>query len=115
VYIGRYDWSFHAFRKDVDSKFQEWAEPVIGPIPESRDPNDDATCNVEKSGYFIAVDESQFGLDFVEAYKRDCDRGYRSWADRGGMEPNLERVFRKDGANFGTFLSMAHSGKDYGE
>lgn len=114
MYIGRYDWSFQAFRENVD-KFQEWAELVIGPIPEPRDQYDDATCNVEKNGYFIAIDETQFGLDLVEAYKRDCDRGYRSLADERHMEPNLERVFRKNGANFGTFLSMAHSAEDYGE
>jgi hypothetical protein len=31
------------------------------------------TAGVRKSGYFIAMDTENFDLDFVKAYKRDCE------------------------------------------
>ena len=96
--------------------FQQWAEPVIGPIPDTRDPNDLTKCNVHKGVYSIAIDEAEFGLDFAAAHKRDCDGGW----SQNPREANraltpINKVFRKNGRNFGTFLSMMDSGEDYGE
>ncbi|KAK0634003.1 hypothetical protein B0T14DRAFT_534019 [Immersiella caudata] len=114
VYIGRYDWSHHT-RSTLDAEFQEWAEPVIGAIPDNGgNPYERLSCNVQKGGYLIAVDEENFGLDFVDAYKRYCDRGFRDMCNRDYSEDNVERVFRKEGVNFGTFLSKAYTREDYG-
>lgn len=110
MYIGRYDWSYH-FHEDLEPKFEQWAEPVIGAIPDTQDPGEFIKCNVRNGGYLIAIDEANFDLDFVAAYKRGCD----SALDTNRTETTIEKVFRKDGANFGTFLSMASAGEDYGE
>ncbi len=114
MYVGRYDWSYHSLR-DLESEFQQWAEPVIGPIPDTRDLEDFTKCNVRKGGYLIAIDEASFGLDFAAAYKRDCDRGFQDPRGANRAATPIEKVFRKDGRNFGTFLSMFYSGEDYGE
>ena len=95
--------------------FQQWAEPGIGPIPDTRDPYDLTKCNVRKGGYLIAIDEADFGLDFAAAYKRDCDRGSQNPREANRAATPIEKVFRKDGRNFGTFLSMMYGGEDYGE
>lgn len=60
---------------------------------------------MQTGGYLIAIDEANFGLDFVAAYKRDCDRDTRSDVDVD-RTATLEKVFRRSGANFGAFLSM---------
>jgi hypothetical protein len=88
---------------------------VIGPIPDTGNPSERPLCNVQKGGYLIAIDELNFGLDFVATYKSDCDRGFHNHRDSNHTELDIERVFRKDGANFGTFLSKAHTEEDYGE
>ncbi|GAB1309805.1 hypothetical protein MFIFM68171_00015 [Madurella fahalii] len=71
-------------------------------------------CNVHKSGYFIAIDEANFGLDFVAAYKRDCDRGFDDIINMNRTGTTLEKTFRKDGANFGAFLSLPFTEYEYG-
>jgi hypothetical protein len=109
LYIGRYDWSYH-FREDLEPKFEQWAEPVTGAIPDTRDSGEFIKCNVRNGGSLIAIDEADFDLDLVAAYKRDCD----SALDTNLTETTIE-VFRKDGANFGTFLTMASAEEDYGE
>ncbi|KAK4139103.1 uncharacterized protein C8A04DRAFT_16156 [Dichotomopilus funicola] len=109
VYIGRYDWSHH-YHSSLEPEFQQWAEPVIGP----NDPDHFQQCNVRKGGYLVAADEAGFGLDFVAAYKRDCESGFLNSHDRYNTFP-IERVFRKNGANFGAFLGMAYAEEyDYG-
>lgn len=113
LYVGRYDWSTH-FGKNLEPEFQRWAEPVIGPVPDTGDPYDTPRCNVRNDGYLLAIDEAGLGLDFVTAYKRDCDRGFRDEDDvhRG---QTMEKVFRKDGANFGAYVSMPHTEYELGE
>ena len=102
--------------RDLELGFQQWAEPVIGPIPDTRDPENRTKCNVSKGGYFIAIDEADFGLDFAGAYKRDCDRPEaQNPREANGAATPIEKVFRKDGRNFGTYLSMRYSCEDYGE
>ncbi len=115
MYIGRYDWS-HLSLRGLESEFQQWAEPVIGPIPETRDLDDLTKCNVRKGGYLIAIDEAEFDLEFAAAYKRDCDRGWsQEPREANQVFTPVEKLFRKDGRNFGTFLSKMHSGEDYRE
>ncbi|KAK4097171.1 hypothetical protein N658DRAFT_569498 [Parathielavia hyrcaniae] len=112
LYVGRYDWSTLSLR-DLRPEFQRWAEPVIGPaIPDPEDPNNLIPCNVLNGGYMIAIDEADFGLDFAAAYKRDCDRGSQDPHEASRVATPIEKMFRKDGRNFGTFLSMAHGGED---
>ncbi|KAG7284820.1 hypothetical protein NEMBOFW57_009435 [Staphylotrichum longicolle] len=116
LYVGRYDWSHHSLR-DLLPAFQQWAEPAVGPVPDTRDAYGDLIdCSVRKGGYMIAIDEARFGLDFAAAYKRDCDRGMaQDPREANRASTPIEKMFRKDGRNFGTFLSMMYSGEDYGE
>lgn len=114
LYVGRYDWSFHFSNRSLEREFQEWAEPVIGPIPDTRDPNDYSECNVQKSGYFIAVDEANFGLDLVAAYKRDCERVI-DWVTNVSHDRTIEKMLRKDDMDIGTYLSMAYTGDESGK
>ncbi|KAH6618406.1 hypothetical protein B0J18DRAFT_278437 [Chaetomium sp. MPI-SDFR-AT-0129] len=109
VYIGRYDWS-HLYHRNLEPEFQQWAEPVIGP----NNPDHFEQCNVRKGGYLVAADEANFGLDFVAAYKRDCESGFLNSHDRYNTFP-IEKLFRKNGENFGAFLGMAYAEEyDYG-
>ncbi|EAQ93021.1 predicted protein [Chaetomium globosum CBS 148.51] len=113
LYVGRYDWSHHSMR-DLELEFQQWAEPVIGPVPDIQDPYNVTKCNVRKGGYMIAMDEADFNLNFAAAYKRDCDRPLsQNPGEANHAATPIEKVFRKDGRNFGTFLSMMYSGEDY--
>lgn len=111
--VGRYDWSY-SFGGRLEPEFQQWAEPVIGPVPDARVSGHGTKCNVRKDGYLIAIDEANFGLDFVAAYKRDCDRGFGNTTDVDSAG-TIEKVFRKDGANFGVFLSRRYTSYEYGE
>lgn len=112
LYVGRYDWSTH-FGKNLEPEFQRWAEPVIGPVPDTGDPYDTPRCNVRKDGYLLAIDEAESGLDFVAAYKRDCDRASHDEDDVRRAQ-TIETAFRKDGANFGAYVSMPHTEYELG-
>ncbi|KAH6673388.1 hypothetical protein B0J14DRAFT_700397 [Halenospora varia] len=95
--IGRYDWSYawhHPTNRDFEAEFYEWfAAWKKGNVLTA-----DREKAVKKSGYFIAMDASDFNRDFVAAYKRDCSLP---------LSPLLpvENIFSKGERKFGTFVS----------
>jgi hypothetical protein len=55
VYINRYDWSHHT-RSTLDAEFQQWAEPVIGPIPDNENPYyERSSCNVKRVAILLPL------------------------------------------------------------
>ncbi|KAK4166937.1 hypothetical protein QBC43DRAFT_332137 [Cladorrhinum sp. PSN259] len=105
--IGRYDWECPGEEGEFEEKFQEWAEPAIGPVVphESYTPK----SNVTPRGYFAVVDAQEWGLDLLRAYKRDCDD-----AAVEGFTP-VERIFEMaNGEKVGAYLEIPGADYEYG-
>ncbi|KAK3319653.1 hypothetical protein B0T19DRAFT_432821 [Cercophora scortea] len=102
--ICRYDWtqtSFTAEGRKFESKFQAYAEQAIGPAPP---PSEDGVtlvpvvANINYMGYFTAIDADRWDLDYLRAYKHECE------AD---SSPTVERIFEIEGGQaFGTYVRM---------
>lgn len=106
LYINRYDWSYHFSRSDDERQFQEWAESAIGPVPSNTEYP--VSCNVAKSGYLVVLDAEEFGLEFLNAYQRDCDPFW------GGASKEMA-FLRKDRGAFGAFMSMESTEYEFGK
>ncbi|KAK3390160.1 hypothetical protein B0H63DRAFT_519394 [Podospora didyma] len=106
LYINRYDW-LNPPRKNIEEQFQAYAEPAVGPCPPP-DPeadyyNDPCVSNVKSHGYFVAMDAQGWGLDFLRAYKQECE-SKGNWPWRRDMSV-VERTFRKNtGEAFGAYV-----------
>ncbi|KAK4443335.1 hypothetical protein QBC34DRAFT_212291 [Podospora aff. communis PSN243] len=107
-YIGRYDWSWHwhsPVDKDFEKKFQSYAEEVIGPVPDASDSYEQTHVNLNKSGYFAAIEADKWDLDFLGALKRECEND---------PAPLVERTFQAGNQTFGTYLRMPMTEYEFG-
>ncbi|KAK0611703.1 hypothetical protein B0T14DRAFT_607747 [Immersiella caudata] len=94
-YIGRYDWSWHwhsPVDRNFEKKFQAYAEDAIGPAPDTTD-GYRMDSNINKGGYFAAIDAEKWGLDFLRSFKYDCEK------DASRV---VERMFGTGGQAVGT-------------
>jgi len=97
-YIGRYDWSYHWHNpedRDFETKFQSYAEGVIGPAPYPSETK--PYINVNKGAYFAVIDGEKWGLEFLRAYKQECE---------GDPRRLVERTFESAGQPFGAYVRM---------
>jgi len=67
---------------------------------------DEPLAGVKSGGYFIAMDSENFDLDFVKAYKRDCE---------GEGNKAHELIFRKGGNKFGAYVSFPDTEYEFGK
>ncbi|KAL2132011.1 hypothetical protein VTI74DRAFT_4317 [Chaetomium olivicolor] len=109
LYIGRYDWSsawHHPTDSEFPEKFQAWAEEVVGPVV----PTEWYTPKmaVREGAYFVAVDVEDWGLDFIRAFKWECE-------EDGNLL--VERVFerREGGYRFGAYVRHPYTEYEFGE
>ncbi|GAB1312340.1 hypothetical protein MFIFM68171_02550 [Madurella fahalii] len=106
--IGRYDWECPGEEEKFEEEFQAWAEPAIGPVVP--DGPYRPKSNVTSRGYFAVLDAEEWGLDFLRAYKRDCNDAVIDEE----FTP-VERVFEKvDGKRVGAYVRMPGGEYEYG-
>jgi len=107
-YIGRYDWSYHWHHpadRDFDTKFQAYAEQAIGPVPPSDNSFESGKINIKRSGYFTVVDAGRWGLDFLRAFKQECEND---------PNPLVERTFKVEEQAFGAYVRLPHTEYELG-
>jgi hypothetical protein len=111
LYVGRYDWGCGGEEGEFEEEFQKWAEEAIGPVAPQPEGWYTPKSNVMPMGYLAVVDAEEWGLEFLRAYKRDCDDVVVDEED-----PPLERVFEKaDGERIGAYVRMLAGEHEYGE
>lgn len=69
-------------------------------------PEEEPLAGAKSHGYFIAMDSENFDLDFVKAYKRDCE---------GEGNKAHEVIFAKGGNKFGAYVSFPYTEYEFGE
>ncbi|KAJ4222865.1 hypothetical protein NW757_014388 [Fusarium falciforme] len=115
LFIARYDWGWYPNTpeyRESRARFQEWAEPVIGALPEGTDADEyrGARVNVAEAGYFMAVDGENWGLDLVRAYKDECE------VPLPVGERQMERIFetQPEGRRVGSYVESVSTGYQFG-
>lgn len=87
-------------KKRSAALLETWAERLSAEPAQNQGLNKGAVVDrqilaVRKGGYFIALDAADFDVEFVKAYKRDCDKE---------SDKPVEMVFCKGGERFGAFV-----------
>ncbi|KAM5369067.1 hypothetical protein ACJZ2D_009162 [Fusarium nematophilum] len=114
LFIGRYDWGWYPNTPEYRARFQEWAEPVIGALPQGTDADGygyrEARVNVAEAGYFMAVDGDHWGLDLVRAYKDECE------VPLPVGERQVERIFetQPEGRRVGSYVESVSTEYQFG-